>query len=47
MLRNFLKKFKEIEENKSNLSIINWAILQVSLEDIFIELTEKDFINNN
>ena len=34
--------FKKLEESKEKLEIINWAISQVDLEDIFIKLTEKD-----
>ena len=34
--------FKKLEESKEELEIINWAISQVDLEDIFIKLTEKD-----
>jgi hypothetical protein len=33
-----------MEKRKSDLSINNWAISQVTLEDIFINLTEKDMI---
>jgi hypothetical protein len=31
-----------IEERKGPLNINNWAISQVTLEDIFIKLTEHD-----
>jgi ABC-type multidrug transport system ATPase subunit len=34
--------FNEIEEKKEGLYINNWAISQVTLEDIFIRLTEND-----
>lgn len=34
--------FNKIEEKKESLFITNWAISQVSLEDIFIRLTEND-----
>ena len=34
--------FNKIEEKKNSLYITNWAISQVSLEDIFIRLTEND-----
>lgn len=34
--------FNKLNEIKENLGINNWAISQVSLEDIFIKLTEKD-----
>ena len=34
--------FTQIEEKKESLYITNWAISQVSLEDIFIRLTEND-----
>ena len=34
--------FNNIEEKKESLFITNWAISQVSLEDIFIRLTEND-----
>lgn len=34
--------FNIISENKAEMKIMNWAISQVSLEDIFIKLTEND-----
>jgi len=36
------KLFNEIEDKKTLLSINNWAISQVTLEDIFIGLTENE-----
>ena len=36
------KLFSEIEEKKAEFSINNWAISQVTLEDIFIGLTENE-----
>lgn len=36
------KLFNEINDKKEYLKISNWAISQVSLEDIFIKLTEDD-----
>ena len=38
------KLFEEIENRKSEFKINNWAISQVTLEDIFIGLTEKNFV---
>lgn len=34
--------FNTIEENKKEMYISNWSVSQVSLEDIFIKLTEND-----
>lgn len=34
--------FNEVENKKDKLLINNWAISQVTLEDIFIRLTEND-----
>ena len=34
--------FNKIEEKKNQLYITNWAVSQVSLEDIFIRLTENE-----
>lgn len=36
------KLFSEIEQRKGEYSINNWAISQVTLEDIFIGLTENE-----
>jgi ABC-type multidrug transport system ATPase subunit len=34
--------FQVITDNRTDMKIVNWAISQVSLEDIFIKLTEND-----
>jgi len=34
--------FDQIEKHKEALAINNWAISEVTLEDIFIKFTEED-----
>ena len=36
--------FEKLKDNKEKLEITNWGISQVSLEDIFIRLTEKEVV---